>query len=642
MRMPNPVLVGITENSVDYDFRDLDAQEKLLTKAEQDGSYSNMTVGNAEQLVSTVGITDKVPYNFRTSGGSADIGDREEDTVVGGTVAWNQLVPANKKTLSWSAGGSSDEPFYTGPVYMYHKYLILSDRSATLTSNERNTYHFTVGGTQYYENSQTNANLNKGSYAFVFNAPTTDATATFRIWVHTPDVAVTYDNIQTIDLTQMFGSTIADYIYSLETATAGAGVAYFRKLFPKPYYAYNAGELMSVQTSAHEMTGFNQFDLSEFARLYPNECSMSGDTLNCGAASVLYTTGVPVNIPADIAGGYYTVELKCGTATNVRVKFIYEDGTISEGSAASTTTEFVKKYGALYNKRIVAICFNWSQSGSFSIRNFCINLHWDGERDGEYEPYVKYSYPLDSSLTLRGIPKLDASNSLYYDGDVYKPDGTVTRKYGVITFDGSDDEGWGQYGGNRFYCGSVVPNFISPSTSVIANLFTNRGFFIVAKQTMPANNNGSKYISAYDANANRFIINLALDTLTEVKAWLAANPLIVLYELAEPTTEEAEPFQTPQIVDDFGTEEYVDIRDVAVPVGHETVYRNNLRAKLEMAPESPDGNGDYIVRQTNGQNEYVPLVIPTELPANPSESGNYILKATVSDGTTVLSWEVQA
>ena len=61
-------------------------------KADVDGSYDDMTVGNAKQLVSTVGIEDKVPYNFRTSGGSADIGDRETEKVVGGTVAWNQIV----------------------------------------------------------------------------------------------------------------------------------------------------------------------------------------------------------------------------------------------------------------------------------------------------------------------------------------------------------------------------------------------------------------------------------------------------------------------------------------------------------------------------------------------------------------------
>ena len=59
--------------------------DELKRKANTDGNYPDMTVGNAEQLVATVGVEDKVPYNFRTSGGSADIGDREEDMVIGGT-----------------------------------------------------------------------------------------------------------------------------------------------------------------------------------------------------------------------------------------------------------------------------------------------------------------------------------------------------------------------------------------------------------------------------------------------------------------------------------------------------------------------------------------------------------------------------
>lgn len=48
-------------------------------------------------------------------------------------------------------------------------------------------------------------------------------------------------NLQLFDLTQMFGSTIADYIYNLETQTAGAGVAFFKALYPNDYYPYNAG-----------------------------------------------------------------------------------------------------------------------------------------------------------------------------------------------------------------------------------------------------------------------------------------------------------------------------------------------------------------------------------------------------------------
>ena len=92
-----------------------DARERISTlegqvtdletnKANIDGYYSEMTVGNAEQLVSTVGIEDKTPYNFRTAGGSVDIGDREEDMIVGGTVAWNQLVTTDTNVSKTKSG----------------------------------------------------------------------------------------------------------------------------------------------------------------------------------------------------------------------------------------------------------------------------------------------------------------------------------------------------------------------------------------------------------------------------------------------------------------------------------------------------------------------------------------------------------
>ena len=73
--------------------------EALETKAEIDGYYEDMTVGDAEQLVATQYVEDAVPYKFRTTGGSADVGNREYvEAVVGGTIAWNQLV--SNKTFS--------------------------------------------------------------------------------------------------------------------------------------------------------------------------------------------------------------------------------------------------------------------------------------------------------------------------------------------------------------------------------------------------------------------------------------------------------------------------------------------------------------------------------------------------------------
>lgn len=54
------------------------------------------------------------------------------------------------------------------------------------------------------------------------------------------------DNV--IDLTAMFGSSeVADYLYTLESGTAGSGVSVFKSLFGADYYPYTANSLMSAK-----------------------------------------------------------------------------------------------------------------------------------------------------------------------------------------------------------------------------------------------------------------------------------------------------------------------------------------------------------------------------------------------------------
>jgi hypothetical protein len=57
--------------------------------------------------------------------------------------------------------------------------------------------------------------------------------------------------------------------------------------------------------------------------------------------------------------------------------------------------------------------------------------------------------------------------------------------------------------------------------------------------------------------------------LSAWKAKLQANPITVIYETT-PTTETAQPYTNPQIVDPDGTEEYVTAN--SVPVGHDSTY----------------------------------------------------------------------
>ena len=373
-------------------------------------------------------------------------------------------------------------------------------------------------------------------------------------------------------------------------------MAWFRKLFPKNYYAYNVGQLMSVKTSAHNMVGFNAYDNTT------GKAKVVGGQQYqiTGTYTALSLGGVTITPDAD---GYFT-PTQSGELT------------VTGGNATDT----------------------------------CVHLVWDGERDGEYEPYELHSYLLDSDLELRGIPKLDANNKLYYDGDTYEADGTVTRRYAEITIDPSTLTNNGSNG--DFYKVAARP---TGKAYGLNNFASDR--FVIISGGGAYSMVGRTYSDVVELVLSNSIIGVAADAddntvkLPAAKTWFTNNPTKLVYELETPTTESADPYQNPQIVNDFGTEEYVvtEQSGVAVPVGHNTKYANNLRAKLEMAPDSPPGDGEYVVKQTDGQNEYIQLAgsdtitaITAKLPSAPSTDGTYVLTCTVTSGVATYTWEAQA
>ena len=100
----------------------------------------------------------------------------------------------------------------------------------------------------------------------------------------------------------------------------------------------------------------------------------------------------------------------------------------ADGSGFAFTTSANTRYVRFY-------CT--TSYGTTYKNDICINLSWSGTHNGEYEPYETHTYSFDN-LTLRGIPKVDASGNLYYDGDTYSYDGTVTRKYGIRAYQSGD------------------------------------------------------------------------------------------------------------------------------------------------------------------------------------------------------------
>ena len=565
----------------------------METKAEVDGYYESMTVGDAEQLVATVGVNDKVPYLFRTSGGSADIGDREVDEVVGGSFPWNQQIENGNfaktgGTVStdenyvgtFLASESGQQVYRTVQVIQYHVYVcVVAYKTTTATTEVK---------ARMFSNDINGVSSNEWQivYGIYRRSAASGGTSLGVVDRRTSGFDEIYiKNLMLIDLTQLFGSTIADYIYSLETSTPGAGVAWFRKLFPKPYYAYNPGSMESVETDLHKMTGFNAYNHAT------------------GKAKVVG------GHEYEIIGTYTSLSMNGETITPVSGKFTpAESGEITVTGGDDSTT--------------------------------CIHLRWDGERDGEYEPYVSHEYALEH-LILRGIPYLDSGNKLAYKGDRYKADGTVERLFAEVDLGTLN---W-TAGFAGFYSTGIKNQVKIPTNSISSSV-------VCAKY--PANTTpqqADKTVMVYSSQNDDYkgwLIIKDSDYSAAAAFKSAMSGVKLVYELATPTTESADPYQTPQIVDDWGTEEYRDAkataqtspRDVSIPVGHDTTYRNNLRAKLEMAPESPSGNGDYILRQTNGQNEYVAL--EKELPTLPSEDGSYTLKCTVSGTTKTLSWEADA
>ena len=506
--------------------------------------------------------TDTTPYLFKAVG---DIyGDRLEDKIVGGTVAWNQLISTSTQVYPY--GGTYDSQTGTYEVTEIssanrlqigfidkfkenHKYLSI----AFIKAPYDNECLMSWGGAITTINDIT---PNVWCRSYGIGALLTTAYAQLRIGF---DVTTNYaigdsieiKNIQLFDLTQMFGSTIADYIYSLEQSQAGAGVAWFKKLFPNDYYAYNAGELLSVEgLQSHDMVGFNQFDKNTMVveGVYIN----NDNGAEKSEAGALSTDFIPV-----IPNATYFINTE-QTAGGWGAWYDANKNYISgiTGYVGVDPTHKVKT--APNNAHYMRLTCKWSNNGN--VDTLCINLS-NPTRNGEYEPYEKHSYPLDSSLTLRGIPKLDASNNLYYDGDEYTSDGKVKRKYGVVDLGTLD---WKTVSDAYMESLTAPQDIKSVDGREVANIICPL-YQPIALQPMQV---GDDKRLAVKLGGKIFIRDSAYTDATAFKA--AMSGVMLVYELATPTTETATPYTNPQIVSKYGTLEYV--TNSIVPVGHKTTY----------------------------------------------------------------------
>ena len=513
------------------------------------------------------------------------------ESLVGGTVAWNQLVKEfssnywisesgvtatyNNGVVTISSTVSANGIHRESGIIVGHKYLI--GATCKCASNLENVKFGGLANSGTQVTTSLSANVEKRVEEIK------SATGTSNYYVYASGV---YQNLvvkdfMAIDLTALFNPTIADYIYSLEQSQAGAGVAWFRHYFPKDYYPYDHGTLRSVEgVSAHETVGKNLLPVTVANIKAENSgTTWSGNTTTINGITFMIQTDPNDNVIGIKANGTATANTTLFVSSSVD-DYITESCTLTGCPSGGSSTSYyltINYFGYDYGSgRTSAIGAKSSRKARIDIKSgttasnlvFKPMLRLASETGSIYEPYQKHTYPLDSSLTLRGIPKL-VDGKLAFDGDIYPPSGEVQRRYGIVDL-GSFNwvKGSRNYDntGYVFSSDGVSSKARARGSVVCAGLMAYSGANGWSWEAIPVNGVGV-------FGSSILIVGLDVNTTGEAKA--AMSGVYLVYELATPTTETVASFEANQLVSAGGTESYTDDRTVPIPVGHKSTYKTS-------------------------------------------------------------------
>ena len=222
-------------------------------------------------------------FTYRKSPTEVD-GEAYIQSIKGNTIVWNQLINNGNfaSDSGWNKSANATLSIANNVATVTAEeattYAALSLSSANrinaianhkyLVIVEGMSYNGRIGllptGTASGASKAYTGITTKQTLSAIFNAESTaewSMSIRFALETSGETLGGTISNYNCFDLTAMFGSTKADEIYAMETAQAGSGVAYFRSLFPLPYYKYDAGSLLSFNGTGIKTIGKNQLAL---------------------------------------------------------------------------------------------------------------------------------------------------------------------------------------------------------------------------------------------------------------------------------------------------------------------------------------------------------------------------------------------
>ena len=163
--------------------------------------------------------------------------------------------------------------------------------------------------------------------------------------------------------------------------------------------------------------------------------------------------------------------------------------------------------------------------GLYENSKGCCQLE-EGPIATEYKPYEGTEVTLSNPIELNGI------NDVY---DIVTPEG-ITRRFGKVVFDGSEDELWGYYetGDTGWLINQnlISTEKIPTGTDIVPNVLCS-----MAKVTSRDDLLNNKNSLAISSNGN-LNINNDYGNVDDWKVFLQSNPMTVVYELATPVVEE--------------------------------------------------------------------------------------------------------
>jgi hypothetical protein len=560
--LTNPVTIAGTSESTVEDA--LEALDGLIPS----GTTTSNTLATSSDIQDAVNeftetISDNDAYHIRQCKGSmVDI-----ESITGGSIGWNQLIHNGNfsDASSWASDGGTKSiannmctyipTAYTNKLIhnvvatANHVYLLSSDIKANDVNSKPAMYEYlSSSGTVYYSNTPTSWTrlssvikpttlLSQPQIQFR-NMPNASAT-------QPSDWTIYVKNVNVFDLTIMFGTTIADYIYSLEQANAGDGVAWFRQYFPNNYYNYWLQTVFHTNISARRtMEG-------------SLDCPIEQGTFNVNGVDNDSTIRLRV-------AGYIEVEPETEYcidsdlqhhisffATNTNVERIY-------GTFWEDTTSFTTPKGCHY----IRVMLRYVTNADVDVYGHYLEIYKNGS-----------SYPM-SNVNLRGVPKL-VNNKLAYDGDIYTPDGNIIRNYAIVDL------------------GTLIWSTTSTTTSgkhrFIASLeaeqsdLTNGVCSICSNLNLVESGMTYSNVDGYTVSPNNEVIvyleSYATSTASDFTT--AMNGVYLVYKRHSPIMEQTIPYQQKQGAYLNGKEEYIDYyarrksRDVSIPVQQNAVYYTN-------------------------------------------------------------------